>query len=1206
MKFATAPPTQNRAGERGIAIAPILYLLGLIGVGAGVLFSGYSQILRTNQTLSNVLAAKNDLQGMATTLSAASWLSGDHTILCPPLVSTTPNAPSTTPNGCQGATGTVTVGVAMAGAKLPTNAASIIPGGTTNLSAGIFTAGSGFKVLDPWGHNYLYCRWESTLAPGTGVAFVIISAGPSGTINAATTCNSGTTGVVGADNLMVWLSASQAQQRAAVWQTTSAGTAQFGVTGQQMDISPTGNVTIPGTLGVTGQTELNGGLTASGITSTPITNSSISGASGSFTNIAVGGGGQMTVDTSGNVLTGGTLGAGSSTLSYATVTNDTKIGGALGVTGATTLGSTFINGSTFLGGTTTTSGMLQVGTSVPRIGSSAPLFTVGIGSGSPITYPFMVDQLGGVTANAFNGGSFSGSFSGPLTGSVNGNVTGDVTGNLTGNQSGGSVSATSFTDSGAFASNGSGTATFAGPVSATSFVGAFNGTFGSSMTGILPLANGGTGIAATSNQNLLSTLFSGLSSSFVPAATISCCIQTGQLSNTGGAGTWNTVTVGTDGRVISGSLSGGNVSQITDGTGDSVGVSASNGALFTIGTTVVGNWTSTGLMVGSSKVAKNTLDVYGAQAIGTGYAGVNTAPTNGLIVQGNVAIGTSTDPLNYALDVNGTINATNFVGNGSGLTGIGSGIVNSGTAGEVAYYQTGGSTVVGTSTIEIVNGNVGIGTTSPIRALTVNGGEMAVIAQTSGTPNNAFLDVSDASGSNGGNMTFQIRGLGSNGTAQVNLGTLDIDANTTYIGGNVGIGTTSPQSKVQAFGGEVQVGTSGSNCASNNGGAIRFFGSTLYYCDGSSTWQTVFSSSGSGGAVSGTGSTGYDALWTSPTSIGTGLIFESGSKVGIGTAVMNTSLDVNGDLALRFGTDYSTPTGTQSNVALGSYSAIRFTGASATTFTGIANGQPGKILYLHNASTATVLTLSNQSGSSSAANRIVTGTGADMQVAANTSVTLQYDGNASLWRVIGGSGGGIPAGTTGEVQYNSGNNTFAANSDFTWLTATNELVVGTGAATPQASTGTIASFVANIIPQAISLTLGSGGGGNFTDNAGAVGQMAYYSGATAISGTPNLYVSGGNIGIGTATATYPLSFVGSAQQEIWMQRAAAGAGNNFVIQAGGAQGGGSKSQRRQSGVKRRHLDRQRHVANPVQCFPRHSRCDQRQYCGDGDDDFGQR
>ena len=38
----------------------------------------------------------------------------------------------------------------------------------------------------------------------------------------------------------------------------------------------------------------------------------------------------------------------------------------------------------------------------------------------------------------------------------------------------------------------------------------------------------------------------------------------------------------------------------------------------------------------------NPLDIYGQAVIGTGYAGVDTAPSNGLLVQGDVGIGTTT------------------------------------------------------------------------------------------------------------------------------------------------------------------------------------------------------------------------------------------------------------------------------------------------------------------------------------------------------------------------------------------------------------------------------------------------------------------------------------------------------------------------------------------------------------------------------------
>jgi hypothetical protein len=55
------------------------------------------------------------------------------------------------------------------------------------------------------------------------------------------------------------------------------------------------------------------------------------------------------------------------------------------------------------------------------------------------------------------------------------------------------------------------------------------------------------------------------------------------------------------------------------------------------------------LLVTPSVTAANSGDFSGGVAIGTGYAGVDPAPTNGLLVQGNVGVGTTTT--NYNLDV---------------------------------------------------------------------------------------------------------------------------------------------------------------------------------------------------------------------------------------------------------------------------------------------------------------------------------------------------------------------------------------------------------------------------------------------------------------------------------------------------------------------------------------------------------------------------
>src|SRR6202167_437015 len=76
---------RTRAHRAGFAIGPILYLLGRIGIGAGILISGYSQILRSNIQITEDMQTKNDLNSAATTLSATSVLgTTNNTILCPP------------------------------------------------------------------------------------------------------------------------------------------------------------------------------------------------------------------------------------------------------------------------------------------------------------------------------------------------------------------------------------------------------------------------------------------------------------------------------------------------------------------------------------------------------------------------------------------------------------------------------------------------------------------------------------------------------------------------------------------------------------------------------------------------------------------------------------------------------------------------------------------------------------------------------------------------------------------------------------------------------------------------------------------------------------------------------------------------------------------------------------------------------------------
>jgi hypothetical protein len=1110
-KQAAAP---RAARNRGFAIAPILYLLGLIGVGAGVLFSGYSQILRSNQTMSNTLASKNDLQGTATTLAASSWLSTDQTVLCPPMVGS--DSPSTPSTKCSTASGAITVGTPFANAvaaNLPANYASVSSAGSP-VEVGVFAAGSGAKVLDPWGHYYIYCRWENPI--GTANAIMVISAGADGKL--ATACGSTT---AGGDNLFVVWTTAVTQNRAAVWQTTTAGTsvtgAQFGATGTQVNIQTNGDVSIPGTLGVTGATTLGtAGLSVEGSTAL----AGVTATSGAFSGALSG----ATLNVTG-LSTLGSVSAGTSTLSSLAVSNNATVGGTLGVTGTTTLGAltagtstlsslSVTTGPNYLGGNTTTStGLIQIGTSVAASGVSSPLLTVGAKVSN--IYPFTVDQYGAVTGTTFTGTTF--------------------TGNLVGNQSGGSVAATTLSASGAatlsstlgvsgvttLSSQLNGTsAVFSGSVQAGSFVGTMTlGGGGVTISGVVPIANGGTGqTSAPAALAALGVTSSGflntglLTSNLIPGGDLTNnSVTSSQLNATGvTAGTYSSVTVGVDGRVTAGSSDTG----ISDGSGDSVTVGTA-GIGFDVGNSVVGNWTSTGLMVGSSKPALDKLDVYGATAIGTGYAGVTAAPTNGLIVQGNVGIGTS-NPLGNALDVNGTVVATSFSGSGAGLTNIGTsslsgtvGTGNGGTGTNIAFTQ--GSVVfAGASGIysqdnanffyNSTNHSLGLGTTSPQNLLDVNG-----------------------AASIGYNVAAPSSGL--------------------IVNGSVGIGTTSPSEKLHVAG--VIEADDGYSDANGFGGFTWASGSgTPLISIGwpGSTTSTNFIKSASGdnlsltiGAANGASASGN--LYFDTNNAFAMTILKSGN-VGIGTTAPANLLDVNG--AASIGYNVAAPTGgliVSGNVGIGTNNPLSYAldvngTINATNFIGSGSGLTS---IGTSAITGTIGTGNGGTGTNSAFTQ-------GSVVFAGASGVYSQDNSQFYWNdsshELGIAGSPVTALTIGT--------SLVATSDYTntpnqvtisdkWTNTASGSYTSAGIysqanVVSASSTGMTALTVDNLIPSSQTATFKSVTGIKTIANDAGSGAItgyiygsqtdAFYSGTNTAGGVMGIYASAENESNGTVTNLY--------------------------------------------------------------------------------------
>ena len=89
------------------------------------------------------------------------------------------------------------------------------------------------------------------------------------------------------------------------------------------------------------------------------------------------------------------------------------------------------------------------------------------------------------------------------------------------------------------------------------------------------------------------------------------------------------------------------------------------------------------------------------------------------------------------------------------------------------------------ASINLLAQNVGLGTNTPIRALTVLG--EASIVPNAGNGTTGYFNVSDATGSNGANYSLNIRGLDQNGSQQVNLASINLLAQNVFASGNVSV-----------------------------------------------------------------------------------------------------------------------------------------------------------------------------------------------------------------------------------------------------------------------------------------------------------------------------------------------------------------------------------------------------------------------------------
>ena len=112
---------------------------------------------------------------------------------------------------------------------------------------------------------------------------------------------------------------------------------------------------------------------------------------------------------------------------------------------------------------------------------------------------------------------------------------------------------------------------------------------------------------------------------------------------------------------------------------------------------------------------------------------------------------------------------------------------------------------------------------------------------------------------------------------------------------------------------------------------------------------------------------------------------------------------------------------------------VRLTNVLLTSLAGCQAGTAGQKLILSNRTGTAVTVLNDSASASTSADQISTGSGSDIIIQNNASISLIYDGSLSKWNIIGGTGSGAGSsginyilnpdasiGTTGYVAYNDG------------------------------------------------------------------------------------------------------------------------------------------------------------------------------------------
>jgi Chaperone of endosialidase len=479
------------------------------------------------------------------------------------------------------------------------------------------------------------------------------------------------------------------------------------------------------------------------------------------------------------------------------------------------------------------------------------------------------------------------------------------------------------------------------------------------------------------------------------------------------------------------------------------------------------------------------------------------------------------------------------------------------------------------------SGNVGLGTSAPSMHLSVYGTAATdglISAQNSAAASPMLLGQN----SSGNGL------LNNQNNADIVLATNNAEKMRILSGGNVGIANTAPIAKLDITGTVsasdiVQVGsTTTIACASSVQGALRYtnISDTLQICTGSG-WKSLVSGTAGAGTVTGSGAANYVAYWSSSSGLtydNSQLYYDSTNhRLGIGNTSPIAKLDVTGTISASDAIQVSGSNLTCSSAIKGAMrysntsSTIEYCNSTAWTSLGPSATSVPAFSVNKNGTNQTVsanahvkLTWSNEvfdTNNNFASDKFTpTIAGKYLFVLALNCTSSSGYCLSEIYKngtrvVANGSGAG-------------GSDAVPVASIILDMNGSTDYVEGyvyTGGTTINGLTD-LTNFTGTLIAP-----YGQGGGGGSLSGSGAAGQVTYWNGASSVAGsnnhywdningrlsiggntaptsvlqvsgtftvsgtvtgvTPSLYVSsGGNVGIGTTSPSYPLDIQQTATQ----------------------------------------------------------------------------